>query len=209
MLKRHYDVCPKRIPKKELKITLEKVCLDEKIECEMCWAQFKAVGNLEKHMRVVHAAVLKTRTSEVAADSAPESVQQPTPVPCVFCHKTFDNFYTHSAHFNTCPVRSNVQTISCLVCRRKFEHKNTYFTHLKETHLAHTPKPSTPRPNTPKPSTPKPNTLKPNLPQKSQETYDCRICNKKFNNQELLVSHLAHHVSYEDDMDSMDADNSR
>lgn len=192
MLKRHYEICPNRsIEKKEPKIELDNATNDNKNNCEICFGNFKTIENLEKHMRVVHAAVLKkTKTENVT----PEKISNRISVPCVFCHKTFGNFITHNAHFDICTKRSNIQTYICLICRRKFNNKNTYLTHLKNDHFA-----------------PQTSVKLNDFQEAEQELYDCRLCNEKLTSQQLLISHLASHMSNVDGNNdaSVEEENSR
>lgn len=69
MLNRHRESCgksPQKSPikpfEKELLISLEPIDGihgSKKIDCQMCTTKFKTIENLEKHMKVVHAAVLQ------------------------------------------------------------------------------------------------------------------------------------------------------
>lgn len=185
MLKRHNDACngkPSPI-KKELQVTLEPISIntDKKIDCKMCTTKFKTVDNLEKHMRVCHAAVLK----KPAADQpAPAPAHKKVPVPCVFCNKHFDDYYVHAVHFNSCARAVEMNTFECKVCKKVFSRKNAYFIHIKNFHF------------------------EPRAAQTAKATdvgaFECRMCNKKLASKEALITHLAAHMSHIDEPASVD-----
>lgn len=189
MLKRHYDSCngktPVVSPSKQLQVTLEPIPFnpEKKIDCQMCSTKFKTVDNLEKHMRMCHAAVLKKRPS--SDKPSPPEQNKKVPVPCIFCHKHFDDYYVHAVHFNSCPKAVNLTTFECKVCKKVFSRKNAYFLHIKNMHF------------------------EPRMNQAVAKTagggsYDCRMCNKKMASQEALITHLAAHVSNIEEPASVD-----
>lgn len=185
MLKRHQESCnktPQVSPQKELLISLEPIDAvfspkqpeqSTKLECEMCTSRFKTIENLEKHMRVIHAAILKKpRTSlEVKSDGK-------LSFPCIYCRMTFDDYYVHSGHFAACPKKDETIPLQCPVCDRVMSKKSSYFVHIKNKHFW--PAETTSVPET-------------------KETFDCRVCTKKLASQDLLVTHLAAHMSNMDD----------
>ncbi|KAG7304543.1 hypothetical protein JYU34_011492 [Plutella xylostella] len=204
MLKRHADSCSKQqqqppadlSPKKELLISLEPIVTpekdsDKKINCDLCPTKFKNVENLEKHMRVCHAAVLPEKKRESLILKISKSANKKEPVPCLYCGKLFDDYYVHSAHFNTCPQRSDVASLTCRLCKKTFSRKNSYFLHLKNIHLE-----------------PRVVSQADDGNQKG-ESFECRMCNKKMATQEQLIQHLAAHVSNIDDAGSAADEESR
>ncbi|XP_047506828.1 zinc finger protein 729-like isoform X1 [Pieris napi] len=184
MLKRHYEVCGKLIDK-ELKVSLEPIDAvpnENKLNCETCLAPFKTIDNLRKHMRVVHAAVLKMEE--------PLSVENnKISVPCFYCQKPFEDFYTHSAHFKVCPNRDDTLTFVCTVCNKSLVKKASYFNHLK-VHFYPLAK------------------VKPNK-SPIPKAYTCRFCKKKLPNQESLIKHLAAHMSNVEEPDDGGDEESR
>lgn len=180
MLKRHQDTCgktPQVSPQKELLISLEPIDAvyppkeqSKKLQCEMCTTRFKTIENLEKHMRVIHAAVLKKKRTSVEKKSDGKVC-----FPCLYCHMTFDDYYVHSGHFAACPKKDDTKPLQCPACDRVLSKKSSYFVHIKSMHFW-------PR-ETPYVATP------------TKETFDCRMCSKKLASQDLLVTHLAAHMS--------------
>ncbi|XP_061720657.1 zinc finger protein 729-like isoform X1 [Cydia pomonella] len=189
MLKRHQETCgksPQKTPpntppkpiQKELLISLEPIdgIHVKRINCSMCTTTFKTIENLEKHMRVVHAAVLPQIKSE------PKTSNGKVSVPCIYCKKPFDDYYVHSEHFSKCPESTNATTFSCPVCKKVTSKKSAYFKHIKDVHFE-----------------PRMWALKPDqLEQEqaaSQELFECRMCYKQLATEQLLITHLAAHVS--------------
>ncbi|XP_050684577.1 zinc finger protein 208-like [Leptidea sinapis] len=183
MLKRHKEVCGKLIDK-ELKISLEPIDSTPKqnaIDCKMCTTKFKTVATLEKHMRVVHAAVLKRESDvKVSADGKPI-------VPCFYCNKPYDDYYSHTAHFRVCPKRDDSLSFTCTVCGKYLLKKASYYVHIKE-HF-HPSKDLNPSADSPR-------------------TLKCRFCKAKLASQELLISHLASHMDDENDFEDVESRNS-
>lgn len=183
MLKRHHEMCgkitsPVKVPQKELLISLEPIdgMKNRNIVCEMCSAKFKSVDNLAKHMKVVHAAVLKREKIDKRENGK-------VSVPCLYCKEQFDDYYVHSAHFNTCPKIDKSIPFECLICKKVVTRRNNYLTHLKNLHFE-------PRMLPKSSAEPEP-----------QEYHECRMCSKKLPSQELLITHLAAHMSNIDDND--------
>ena len=181
MLKRHLEICgkvttPVKMPQKELLIALDPIdgMKNRNIVCEMCSAKFKTVDNLAKHMKVVHAAVLKREDKRENGKVS---------VPCMFCKKKFDDYYVHNAHFNKCPKRDDSLPLECPVCKKVVSRKSNYFIHLKNLHLE-------PRIS-----------LKSSVEPEMQEYHECKMCFKKLATQQLLITHLAAHVSNIEDND--------
>lgn len=182
MLKRHHDVCgktPVKSPQKELLISLEPIDAKQNlpqptvitVACEYCSSKFKTLDNLAKHMKIVHAAVLKR-------DVEPN---KKVPVPCLYCNKLFDDYYQHNSHFNECPKYDDSKPFECPVCKKLTSRKTSYYQHIKNMHFE-------PRMTIVENDT------------ETQEYHECRMCLKKLASQELLIKHLAAHVSnIEDD----------
>lgn len=209
MLKRHMESCtgatpvksPIKSPQKELYISLEPIdsvhkTTVKKPTCEYCTAKFKTVENLEKHLRVVHAAVLKKEIEVKEARASRESPKQSLKfkegllrLPCVYCEKPFDDYYVHQMHFQTCPQKDSRSVFECPICQKVSSRKNGYFSHLKNVHF--------------EPCA--------DLPPGGSESFECRICNKMLLTQEMLVTHLAAHASNidEDNDDAHDDGDSR
>lgn len=191
MLKRHQESCnksPQVSPQKELLISLEPIDAafvpkpieqSKKLECEMCTTRFKTIENLEKHMRVIHAAVLKKKRTNIERNSDGK-----LSFPCVYCGMTFDDYYIHGAHFAACPKKDDTIPLQCPVCDRVMSKKSSYFVHIKNMHFW-------PRATTTLPET--------------KQTFDCRMCHKKLASQDLLVTHLAVHMSNIEDETADDA----
>lgn len=191
MLKRHQESCnktPQTSPQKELLISLEPIDAvfppkpmeqPQKLECEMCTTRFKTVENLEKHMRVIHAAVLKKKRTSLEKKSDAMLC-----FPCIYCRMTFEDYYVHSAHFAACPKKDETIPLQCPVCDRVMSKKSSYFVHIKTMHFW-------PRDTT--------------TVVEAKETFACRVCSKKLASQDLLVTHLAAHMSNIDDEPADDA----
>lgn len=182
MLNRHFNVCgktPVKALQKELLVALQPIdgMVNRTIECEICTAKFKTIDNLEKHMKVVHAAVLKREKRENAK----------VPVPCLYCQKMFADYYEHSLHFYDCPQRDDSLPYECPVCKKITSRKTSYFQHLKNMHF-------------------EPRSYHLNNSIEGPESHDCRMCNKKLPSQDLLIKHLAAHMSNIEDND-IGADN--
>lgn len=188
MLNRHMESCGKKpmiSPQKELLVSLEPIDAvlvakpadpSKKLECEMCTTRFKTPENLEKHMRVVHAAVLKKERR-----SFEPKTEEKIAIPCIYCRKPFEDYYVHSAHFRSCPKRDDSLPLKCLLCDKEMAKKCTYFAHIKYVHFW-------------------PREGKSIEPQ-SKENFECRMCSKKLGSQEQLITHLAAHMSNIDDGD--------
>lgn len=189
MLKRHLESCteksPVKSPQKELFISLEPIDAVHKITvkkptCEYCTAKFKTVENLEKHLRAVHAAVLKKEIDTKVAKAGPKPSLQFKEgsnvfnIPCVYCQKPFDDYYVHQSHFTTCPKKDKRSVFECPICQKVSSRQNGYFIHIKNIHF-------------------EPRVSKVEDP--SEASFECRICNKKLVSQEMLVTHLAAHAS--------------
>ncbi|XP_046970186.1 zinc finger protein 729-like [Vanessa cardui] len=186
MLKRHHDICGKS-PRKELMVALEPIDAVQqvaKIDCTMCTTKFKTIENLEKHMRVVHAAVLKRDTSMSNENGK-------ICVPCLYCGQPFDDYYIHSAHFNICPQKNNLATFECPVCTKVITKKGCYFLHVKAHFF--------------------PLSSNKSLQEitSKQENFQCRMCNKKLPSQDSLITHLAAHMSNVDEADEGGDEESR
>ncbi|CAK1548742.1 unnamed protein product [Leptosia nina] len=179
MLKRHYEVCGKLIDK-ELKISIKPIdavsspSQDNKIDCQMCSTKFKTIENLGKHMRVVHAAVLNTDSPTIHRNKHGK-----ISIPCFYCRKPIDDFYSHSAHFRVCPKRDDSLSFICTVCDKPFVKKSSYFLHVKAHFF--------PVANVKASLSPPP------------KVYTCRFCKKSLPNQESLIRHLAAHMSNMDE----------
>lgn len=180
MLKRHHDLCgkvdsPVKSPQKELFVSLEPIdgINNRSVDCEMCTAKFKTVDNMAKHMKIVHAAVLKSELDKRKNGKVA--------VPCMYCRKPFDDYYVHSAHFGMCSKKDDTFPFECPVCKKIATKKSSYFLHIKNMHFE-------PRMSAGKSS------LEP-----EPEFHECRMCFKKLATQELLITHLAAHMSHIDD----------
>lgn len=186
MLKRHQDTCQKspvkplpKSPMKELVITLEPIDAMQqrakKPTCEYCTAQFKTVDNLEKHLRVVHAATPKKDKSE----NEPKG-----PLICIYCSKNFGDYYLYSSHFNGCPMKENLTSYQCPMCPKLCTRVNAYVNHVKSAHYFGCG-------------------TKVEVPLQSHspvgQAFECRMCSKKLASQALLIKHLAAHMSVDDD----------
>ncbi|XP_047031274.1 zinc finger protein 91-like [Helicoverpa zea] len=189
MLKRHQEICakatsPVKPQQKELLISLEPIdgMTNRNIVCELCNAKFKAVDNLAKHMKVVHAAVLKREKRENGKVA----------VPCLFCQKSFDDYYVHSAHFNSCANRDDSVPFECPICKKLTSRKTSYFQHLKNMHFE-----------------PRMSHERAAVEPQTQDYHECRMCYKKLASQELLITHLAAHVSNIDGNDAAADNDSR
>lgn len=190
MLKRHQESCqispvksPSKSPLKELMITLEPidgVTRTKKPTCEYCTAQFKTMDNLEKHLRVVHAATRK------------KSVNEPRgPLICIYCSKDFADYYIYSSHFNGCPMKESLSSFQCPMCPKVCNRANAYVNHVKNTHyLISGTKVEVPSPST----------------SQAGQAFECRMCSKKLATQALLITHLAAHMSIDDDNVTIDDD---
>lgn len=186
MLKRHQKVCekiPQLSPRKELLISLEPIDAvlpkpqqHQKIECDLCTTRFKTMDNLEKHMRVVHAAVVKKDRKSIEP-----KVEVKIAVPCLYCQNIFDDYYTHSAHFSVCSKRDDSKPFTCPLCERVMAKKASYFIHLKNMHFWAREKYME--------SSPAKNDL------------ECRMCHMKLASQDQLIKHLAAHMSNVEDDD--------
>lgn len=179
MLKRHYDLCGIQAeisPTKELIIAVQPIdaMVKNKIECDICTAKFKSVENLQKHLRVVHAAAMKQ-------DPSPKKANKVS-VPCVFCRKSFDDYYIYTAHYNSCSKKCELSGIECPVasCKRMIGKRAAFFVHLKNLHFE--PKVAKSEPTEGK-------------SKKSSESFECRMCSKSLPSQEQLITHLAAHMS--------------
>lgn len=182
MLKRHQESCnktPQLSPRKELLISLEPIDAifvstpidqSKKLECELCTTRFKTVENLEKHLRVVHAAAPKKKRISLENQS-----EGKLSFPCIYCNMTFDDYYIHGAHFAACPKRDDTIPFQCPVCERVLSKKSSYFVHIKTMHFW-------PRDTT-------------TAVVETKDTFDCRMCSMKFDSQDSLVTHLATHMS--------------
>lgn len=185
MLKRHQEVCAKS-PRKELMVSLEPIDAVQqlvKIDCPMCSTKFKTIENLEKHMRVVHAAVLKKEETPMKVENGKVCV------PCFYCGQTFDDYYIHSAHFNVCPQKTDTVTFECTVCNKVITKKGCYFLHLKAHFF--------------------PLTTSKAPPDLVKSNFQCRMCNKKLPSQDSLITHLAAHMSNMDEADDGGDEESR
>ncbi|CAH2099478.1 unnamed protein product [Euphydryas editha] len=185
MLKRHHDICDKS-PRKELMVSLEPIDSVQKtgkIDCEMCTTKFKTIENLEKHMKVVHAAVLKK--DNIINEN------KKVVVPCLYCGLSFEDYNLHNAHFNICPQKSDISTFECPICKRVITKKGCYFLHLKAHFF---PMSST--------------KLLTEVATK-QDGFQCRMCSKRLPNQDSLITHLAAHMSNIDDADEGGDEESR
>ncbi|CAH0406197.1 unnamed protein product [Chilo suppressalis] len=189
MLKRHYDTCsgstPQVSPKKELLISLEpidgKKQNTHKVECEICTAKFKTADYLEKHMRVVHAAVPKKNIGKTNTQNGNSSI------PCLYCQKEFDDYDMHCAHFNVCTEKVDTAIFECPVCTKVTYKKSAYFLHLRSMHFAFLTASADKKPSVDTSSL--------------KESFDCRMCNKSLPSQEQLIAHLSTHMSHADDPD--------
>ncbi|XP_022827370.1 zinc finger protein 91-like [Spodoptera litura] len=184
MLKRHVDICvntasPAKSPQKELLISLQPIdgMANRNIICEMCSAKFKTTDNLAKHMKVVHAAVLKRE----------EKQREKVAVPCLYCSQLFDDYYIHSAHFNSCSKKDDTKPYECPVCKKVATRKTSYFQHIKNMHFE-----------------PRMLHTKTSVEPEAQECHECRMCSKKLPSQEMLIQHLAAHMSHIDENDGAD-----
>jgi hypothetical protein len=195
MLKRHHDVCgktpqtPQTSPRKELLISLEPIdaYTQKRIDCEMCGGKFKTIENLQKHMRVVHAAVLKREKTDMKSENGKVSV------PCLYCRKPFDDYYVHNAHFHVCPEKIERSIYECPVCQKMTYKKSAYFLHIKNVHFE-------PRCADKKSFT---------EAELNKEQFKCRMCSKQLPSQERLITHLAAHMSNIDEPDGLADDESR
>ncbi|CAK1600282.1 unnamed protein product [Parnassius mnemosyne] len=188
MLKRHLETCdktPSKSPMKELLVSLEPIdagpAQSNKIDCEMCTTKFKTIDNLEKHMRVVHAAVLNRNKYE-------QNENGKVSVPCFYCGQHFDDYYLHAAHFETCSKKDDSVNFTCPICQKVMTRKNSYFIHLKAMHFE-------PRLG--------------NREEGSKQPFECRICSKKLASQDQLITHLAAHMSNINDNEDGADDGSR
>lgn len=184
MLKRHHEICPKS-PRKELMVSLEPIDAVQqsiKIDCPMCSTKFKTIENLEKHMKVVHAAVLKKEDTSVKNENGKICV------PCFYCGEAFEDYYIHSAHFNVCPQKTDTVTFECPVCNKVITKKGCYFLHLKAHFFPVSSSKTTPEP---------------------VKSFQCRMCNKKLPSQDSLITHLAAHMSNMDEADDGGDEESR
>lgn len=205
MLKRHMETCgtsPVKCisPKKELLISLEPIdgMTAAKKTCEFCNARFKTVDNLEKHLRVVHAASLKRDSLETKkniivtpkAKTAPNDPSMTSNIPCIYCKEQYDDYYVYTAHLNSCPSKDVRTSFQCPLCQKELTKKAAFVSHLRIIHFeAHSARKST---NT-----------------SYYEEFECRMCNKKLASQELLITHLAAHMSNIDHDDNGAGDDSR
>lgn len=197
MLKRHYDICFKS-PQKELLVSLEPIDAliqlpnqsgTGKIDCEMCSTKFKTIDNLEKHMRIVHAAVLKKERFSVSNENGVDCV------PCVFCNQPFEDYYVHSAHLSSCPEKTDAATFECTVCKKVYAKKASYILHVK----MHFFQIAFPKDTPEKPSS------KPTASNgRDKESHQCRMCTAKLPTQEALINHLAAHMNKVEDEDVPD-----
>ncbi|KAM3960122.1 uncharacterized protein ACR2FA_005752 [Aphomia sociella] len=187
MLKRHSETCetfPKKFeeksPQKELLVSLEPIDMLQarKLDCEICTTKFKTIDNLRKHMRVVHAAVLKSDRGEPEA----ERENGKTSVPCIYCQKEYGDYYSYSEHLQKCPDKQSLPNYDCLVCGKGITKINNHCLHVKTKHF-------------------EPRSLNQSLDGSTskQEAYDCRMCGKKLTSQDLLIKHLGAHMSNIDD----------
>ncbi|XP_045504994.1 zinc finger protein 208-like [Colias croceus] len=186
MLKRHVDVCGKIELDKELMISLEPidaVPIKNKIDCTMCSTKFKNIENLEKHMRVCHAAVLKKETPATQIENGKISV------PCFYCRKPLNDYYSYTAHFRVCPKRDDSLTFVCPICNKSLVKKASYFLHLK----AHFFPVATVKKNEPT----------------SPNNFSCRFCSTKYPSQEALIAHLATHMSNTEAVEDVGDEESR
>ncbi|XP_023954694.2 zinc finger protein 91 [Bicyclus anynana] len=191
MLKRHYEFCGKS-PQKQLLISLEPIDMAQmptssnqspQINCDMCASKFKTVDNLEKHMKIVHAAVLKRERVSISNENGLLGV------PCVYCKEPFLDYYLHSGHLSSCPKKNDSVTFECPMCQKVINKKSSYILHAKMHfyQLVSDAKAEKPSNST------------------NQETYQCRMCTKKLPSQEALISHLAAHMNkVEEDNDAAD-----
>lgn len=191
MLKRHQASCQNppatplpKSPMKELVITLEPIDgvpqRTKKPICEYCTAQFKTVDNLEKHLRVVHAATRKKDKAEKG------------PLICIYCTKGFDDYYVYSSHFNGCPMKENLSSFQCPMCPKSCSRASGYVNHVKNCHYLVSGSKTEP--------------LSPTQSQAGQQAFECRMCSKKLATQALLITHLAAHMSNVDEDDNAIAD---
>ncbi|KAJ2944005.1 hypothetical protein O0L34_g8329 [Tuta absoluta] len=183
MLKRHQESCgvAESYPQlsKELIISLEPVDgvispkkagdpnkKSDRINCEMCSANFKTYDNMEKHMKYSHAAIPKTPRP------IPPKVEMIN-FPCLYCCVPFDNYTAMAEHFNDCSKRDDTLPLKCPVCHKIMTKRHTFLSHVKQIHFFVVAKQESPT-----------------------KTYDCRMCDKKLASQDLLISHLASHMSH-------------
>ncbi|XP_030030960.2 zinc finger protein 91 [Manduca sexta] len=163
-------------PQKQLLVCLEPVDgkHNVKVECDICSSKFKTLENLNKHLRVVHAAAPKRYSARAAGTVS---------VTCIYCRETFDDYYVHNAHFNTCPKKDSRETFKCPLCLVVSFKKLAYFAHIKNNHF---------EPETRSQANSK------------EEDLKCRFCNKQLATQQLLITHLAAHMSNIDDAAASD-----
>lgn len=204
MLKRHQETCQKSpakptsiSPMKELVITLEPIDAvpprPKKPTCEYCTAQFKTVDNLEKHLRVVHAATRKKTNSES---------KQGGMLICLYCTKEFEDYYLYSSHFNSCTMKETFSVYQCPMCPKSCSRLTAYVSHVRNSH-GHYHGHGT---GSAASASPK---VEPELVQAAASpaaAFECRMCSKKLATQALLITHLAEHMSNVDEDDDTIAD---
>lgn len=187
MLKKHQITCgktPEGSPRKELQVFLQpcdaSVSPKDRLDCDICTAKFKTVDNLRKHMRVVHAAVLK---SDLAAKPP-----APVIVPCLYCRKSFEDFPSFNEHFSSCPMKiNNTMVFECTVCNRSVTRIQNYMSHIKNTHF-------------------EPKNRSSGGDFSPKDAYQCRVCRKRLPNQGSLITHLASHMASVDGNEAADED---
>lgn len=188
MLKRHSDVClktPVKSPQKELLISLAPIdakpiapqSIVTMIPCEYCVATFRTQENLAKHMKMVHAAVLK-REAEA---------NRKVPVPCLYCDLMFNDYHQHNAHFVECPKLDESKPYVCPVCDKWTSRRTSYYQHLRNMHFE-----------------PRVSYVEPEI--EMHEYHECRMCSKKLVSKEQLIKHLSAHVSNIQDDGTLDND---
>lgn len=157
MLNRHYLTCPNKTQDNDASETSE-------FTCKLCNEKYKTIDGLTKHIKVAHNS------------SAPNPEPKNVPVPCLYCHKPFTDYFVHASHFNSCNMRSAINTYNCLLCKRKFGRKGAYFSHIRDAHFN--------------------NSIANNEDgEEPKESYDCRLCGRSVSSQDELIKHLAAHMS--------------
>ncbi|KAJ0181443.1 hypothetical protein K1T71_003528 [Dendrolimus kikuchii] len=115
------------------------------------------------------------RIVHAAALKVPEKQEVTVTVPCNFCQKPFTDYDDFCNHFINCTerVESNNPHI-CPICQKAIGKRQNYFSHLRGKHF---------------------------LVRSWPQYFECKKCKKKLATQELLIVHLATHVTKDDDND--------
>lgn len=174
MLNRHFVVCDGSPSKKELTVPLEPI--------DHFWnntnGDYFECEICKGNYKSIEGLERHMKVVHAAALKMPENPATVVTVPCNFCNKPFTDFEEFCTHFLNCPEKvESSNPLVCPLCQKAIDKRHNYFSHLRGKHF-----------------------FVKNWPQ----YYECKKCKKKLATQELLIVHLATHVTKNDDDDDDD-----